>query len=73
MVEVPIRTETISLDALLKWAGAAQTGGEAKRLIQHGQIQVNGRPERRRSHRVGPGDTVTMPDGKKMVIVRQPG
>lgn len=70
MADVPIKTETIQLDAFLKWAGAVQTGGEAKRLIQQGQIQVNGRPERRRSYKLAPGDTVTMPDGRKMIVRR---
>jgi ribosome-associated protein len=55
---VDIRTPDIRLDSLLKFAGAATTGGEAKLLIQSGNVRVNGRIERRRSHRVGPGDVV---------------
>ena len=37
-----IETEFIKLDSLLKWEGLAETGGEAKELIQAGQVQVNG-------------------------------
>ena len=48
MREVVISTETIELEALLKWAGLARTGGEAKMRIQGGEIRVNGAPERRR-------------------------
>lgn len=55
---VAIRSETITLDGFLKWCGAAATGGEAKRLVQAGQVRVNGQPEVRRSHPLQPGDVV---------------
>ncbi len=69
MAEIPIRTETIQLDAFLKWAGVVPTGGEAKRLIQRGQVRVNGQPERRRSRRLGSGDRVTTPGGEMLIVV----
>jgi len=69
MVDVPIRTATIQLDAFLKWAGVVQTGGEAKRVIQQGHVRVNDREERRRSRRLRPGDTVTGPRGEILVVV----
>ena len=40
--KIAIDTEFIRLDALLKLAGAVETGGHAKRLIQEGRVQVNG-------------------------------
>ncbi len=58
--QVLIATESINLDALLKWSGAALTGGEAKHLIQSGQVSVNGRPETHRSRKIVPGDEVTV-------------
>ena len=39
---IKIETEFIRLDALLKFAGAVGTGGEAKLLIQNGEVAVNG-------------------------------
>jgi ribosome-associated protein len=40
----------------------APTGGEAKLLIQHGQVCVNGTVERRRGHDVAPPDVVAVAD-----------
>jgi len=34
------------------------TGGQAKLLIQSGEVTVNGVPERRRGRKVAPGDVV---------------
>ncbi|MFR0734660.1 MAG: RNA-binding S4 domain-containing protein [Oscillospiraceae bacterium] len=40
--QVPISTEFIRLEALLKLADAVPSGGMAKNLIQDGQVLVNG-------------------------------
>ena len=40
--EIEIRTPFIKLDSFLKFAGAAETGGQAKELVQDGQVKVNG-------------------------------
>ena len=40
--QVKITTEFIKLDALLKFSGAMETGGEAKEAIQGGEVRVNG-------------------------------
>jgi len=68
--QVGIRTETIALDAFLKWAGVAGTGGEAKRWIQAGRVQVNGTKERRRGRALHAGDRVQVPGGTSLVVVR---
>ena len=39
---VKIETPFIRLEALLKFAGLAGTGGEAKIRIQEGEVLVNG-------------------------------
>ena len=39
---VQIRTEFIKLQDLLKFAGAVETGGDAKLIIQEGRVKVNG-------------------------------
>lgn len=58
MEKVPITTETITLQAFLKWCGAYGAGGEAKRAVQEGLVRVNGSVETRRSATLRPGDRV---------------
>ena len=41
MQKILIHTEFIKLDALLKYAGLCETGGEAKELVQGGAVKVN--------------------------------
>jgi ribosome-associated protein len=51
-------TPTIRLDDALKLAGAAETGGRAKLLIQSGEVTVNGAVETRRKRRLVQGDVI---------------
>lgn len=51
--------QTIRLDQFMKWQGLVGTGGQAKVLIQSGQVQVNGQVETRRSRKLREGDVVT--------------
>lgn len=53
---VKIKTPFIKLDALLKYVGAAETGGEAKLLIQEGRVSVNGEVCTMRGKKLYPGD-----------------
>ena len=41
-IKVEIHTDYIKLDALLKYAGAVETGGQGKELVTSGEVQVNG-------------------------------
>ncbi|MGF1588925.1 MAG: RNA-binding S4 domain-containing protein [Pleurocapsa sp.] len=50
----------IKLDQFLKWQGIAQTGGEAKIIIQQGLVEVNGQEEIRRGRKLVTGDRVTV-------------
>jgi ribosome-associated protein len=50
--------ETIKLDQFLKFKGLVQTGGEAKMLIQAGEVKVNGTVETRRGRKLVKGDRV---------------
>lgn len=58
--EISITTEFIKLDALLKFAGLADTGGEAKILIQNGEVSVNGEVCTMRGKKIRSGDTVSV-------------
>lgn len=50
--------EGLTLQAAVQLAGFADSGGAAKRLIQGGEILLNGAVELRRSHLVHIGDLV---------------
>ena len=66
--KIAIDTEFIRLDALLKLAGAVETGGHAKRLIQEGRVQVNGEICTMRGKKIFPGDVVTAGDSEIEVV-----
>ena len=65
---IEIRTAAIAVDALLKYAGLAGTGGEAKQLVQSGQVWVNGAAEIHRGRRLVPGDRVRVIDDDGAVV-----
>jgi len=67
-VDVALRGEFITLDALLKAAGLASSGGAAKVLIANGGVRVNGEPETRRGRKLRGGDEVAV--GERRVRVR---
>jgi ribosome-associated protein len=56
--EIPIREETIRLGQLLKLAGLADSGAEARELVQDGAARVNGEVETRRGRQLHRGDVV---------------
>ena len=55
MKVIHIETEYIKLQDLLKFAAAVSTGGEAKILIQEGDVTVNGK-------KIRPGDDIALRD-----------
>lgn len=59
---------TIKLDQFLKWVGVAPTGGQAKLMIQDGEVLVNGEVETRRGRKLVTGDRVTV--AKETFIVK---
>ena len=63
--------EYIKLDQFLKLAGVVETGGEAKHLIQSGQVMVGGAIETRRGRKLYHGDVVTV-EGEEMVVQVEP-
>ena len=67
MERVGIHTDFIKLDALLKFAGLCETGGEAKERIQAGEVRLNGEVCTMRGKKCLPGDTVEL-DGRAVRI-----
>jgi ribosome-associated protein len=64
--EIEISGETIRLGQLLKLAGIARSGGEAKLLLA-GSVLVNGAAETRRGRRLQRGDTIEA-DGETVKV-----
>ncbi|MCI5498046.1 MAG: RNA-binding S4 domain-containing protein [Clostridiales bacterium] len=56
---ISITTEFIKLESLLKLANLVGSGGEAKVLIQDGQVSVNGEVCTMRGKKLRPGDVVS--------------
>lgn len=54
----------LRLDQFLKLCGITDTGGQAKVLIQAGQVRVNGEVEVRRRRKLVAGDVVQF-DGRQ--------
>jgi ribosome-associated protein len=52
--------QTLRLDQFLKLHGVADTGGQAKLMIQSGDVRVNGEVETRRRRKLVVGDVVAV-------------
>ena len=64
---IKIHTEFIKLQDLLKFAGAVETGGEAKLAIQDGEVTVNGQTCTMRGRKLYPGDRAGI-DGREFLV-----
>jgi ribosome-associated protein len=60
LIHFPLRGEHITLDALLKATGLADSGGGAKALIASSAVRVNGEVETRRGRKLRAGDAVRL-------------
>lgn len=66
--EIKIHTEFIKLQDLLKFAGAVETGGDAKLIIQEGRVRVNNEECTMRGKKLRPGDRAVI-DGEAELVV----
>jgi ribosome-associated protein len=64
-----ISEDYIKLDQFLKIINVAPTGGQAKILIQSGEVSVNGTIETRRGRKLVSGDRVTIEDQNYDVLI----
>ena len=58
MKTIPITTEFIKLQDLLKFASLVSTGGEAKIVILDEEVKVNGEVCTQRGKKIRPGERV---------------
>jgi ribosome-associated protein len=71
--EVQIRGETIRLGQLLKLAGVVDSGSEAKILLAHEPVSVNGERETRRGRQLRHGDGVRVGDRELLIAAASEG
>ncbi len=62
ITDITINTEFIKLDSMLKFAGAVESGGSAKSVIQEGLVKVNGEVCVQRGKKIFRGDAVEFND-----------
>ncbi len=66
-----LNSEYIRLDDLLKLTGCVMTGGQAKMMIQSGEVAVDGEVCLMRGKKLRGGEIVTIPaDGEEITVVR---
>lgn len=66
---VEISGDFIRLDALLKFSAIAETGGDAKIMVQDGLVSVNEEVCTQRGKKIRPGDIVRL--GKTELVVQR--
>ena len=67
-VEIKLRDEYIKLGQALKAAGIAESGVDAKYMIQDGEVLVNGETEDQRGKKRHDGDEVVCGDVKIVIV-----
>ncbi len=66
--DVTIRGDVIRLGQLLKLSGLADSGGEARMMLEQGDVRVNGELEHRRGRQLHDGDVVEAADERVRVV-----
>lgn len=69
--QITITTEYISLDKLLKFAGIADTGGQAFMMVEDGIISLNGVQVQEKRRKIYPGDVVNIDKQLELTVVRE--
>jgi len=67
-LDIELRGEHITLDALLKLTGLAPSGGGAKAMIAAGKVQVDGREELRKTCKLRAGQVVSVTGTRVRVL-----
>ena len=73
MEKILIKTETINLDQLLKWASIIDSGGIVKFMIEDQLIKVNGEVVTQRRKKIYPGDIIEIIDSGQWEVQREFG
>ena len=71
-IPVVISTEFIKLQDAMKYANIVYSGGEAKALIQEGEVTVNGEVCTMRGKKLRPGDKFGFGDETYLITIHAP-
>ena len=66
--EFAVRGEFITLDALLKATGMAESGGAAKAMVAAGKVQVDGQQELRKTAKLRAGQVVAVAGARIRIL-----
>ncbi|MES2623685.1 MAG: RNA-binding S4 domain-containing protein [Pseudomonadota bacterium] len=69
MRQVAINVEPVELYKILKFEGLVGSGGEAKAVIENGQVKVNNAVETRKRKKIVAGDVVEFGKEKLAIIL----
>ena len=70
-VEFLLRGDFITLDALLKATGLAESGGRAKAMVAAGLVQVDGQQELRKTCKLRAGQVVALAGARVLITTAQ--
>ncbi len=68
---VEITTKTITMDKLLKFAGVADTGGQAFMMVEDGVVRLNDQLVTEKRKQVRPGDVVNIDNQIELTITAE--
>lgn len=66
-----LEAEFVELYKILKFEGLTDSGGMAKRVIEDGQVSVNGQIETRKRKKISAGDKIEF-SGKSIEVINNP-
>jgi ribosome-associated protein len=69
MRDVTINSEPVELYKILKFEGLADSGGEAKAVIDTGHVKVNGEVETRKRRKIVAGDLIEYKNNKLRIVL----
>lgn len=69
---VEITKEPVELYKILKFEGIVSSGGEAKAVIDDGQVLINGEIEKRKRKKIMSGDVIEFMNNEFKVLLKQP-
>lgn len=72
-IDFALRGDFITLDALLKATGLADSGGAAKALVAAGKVEVDGQQELRKTAKLRAGQVVAVAGARVRVLAPQDG
>lgn len=70
MKEIEITKEPVELYKILKFEGIVSSGGEAKAVIDEGQVLVNGEVETRKRKKIVAGDIIEFMNNKFKIVLQ---